>query len=176
MRDHKVTPYSKIVSAAVKELSDIRRSNPALTLGSLVFITSGGAYFGYIRLYNDRFSIVLVNASRQAMKIEQGSILFPLLAAMYLPDDNTADSDNNADSGESLLIPLSGRNIRRTDHGEGLEALYDLLSKEKLSVSCFGLTKSSDEFSENFIKELVAGKTITMPARTTVIINNEKKD
>ncbi|WP_277296623.1 alpha-amylase family glycosyl hydrolase [Succinatimonas hippei] len=176
MRDHKITPYSKIVSTAVKELSDIRRSNPALTLGSLVFITSGGAYFGYIRLYNDRFSIVLVNASRQAMKIEQGSILFPLLAAMYLPDDNTADSDNNADSGESLLIPLSGRNIRRTDHGEGLEALYDLLSKEKLSVSCFGLTKSSEEFSENFIKELVAGKTITMPARTTVIINNEKKD
>ena len=68
-----------------------------------------------------------------------------------------------------------GRNIRRTDHGEGLEALYDLLSKEKLSVSCFGLTKSSEEFSESFIKELVAGKTITMPARTTVIINNEKK-
>ena len=82
------------------------------------------------------------------MKIEQGSILFPLLAAMYLPD---------------------------ADHGEGLEALYDLLSKEKLSVSCFGLTKSSDEFSANFIKELVAGKTITMPARTTVIINNEEK-
>ena len=175
MRDHKVSNYAKEVSSSIKALSDIRLSNPALTQGSLVFITAGGAHFGYIRLYNNRFSIVLVNANRQTVKIEQGSILFPLLAAMYLPDDNTA-TDNGEDNGDGLLIPLSGRNVRRTDHGEGLEALYELLSKEKLIVSCFGQTKSSDDFSQSFISELVAGKTITIPARTTVVINNEDKD
>ena len=116
-----------------------------------------------------------INMRVRESGIEQRELEHDTALEHCLPDDNTADSDNNADSGESLLIPLSGRNIRRTDHGEGLEALYDLLSKEKLSVSCFGLTKSSDEFSANFIKELVAGKTITMPARTTVIINNEEK-
>ena len=175
MEDHHVSPYSARIQSTLTELAALRRSNTALTMGSLVFICAGGAYFGYIRLYQDRFSIVLVNASRQSVKIEQGSILFPLLAAMYLPDD-AVTSDECADSGESLLIPLSGRNVRRTDHGEGLEALYELLSRENLQVSAYGQTSSSEDFSKAFISELTAGKTITMPARTTVIVNNSAKE
>lgn len=171
MKNHKVSPYSAEIQANLKTLAAIRRSNSAITLGSLVFICAGGAYFGYIRLYQNRFSVVFVNASRQAMTIDQGSILFPLLAAIYLPKD-VNDADEQNDSGENILIPLSGRNIRRTDHGEGLEALYELLAREKLTVYAFGQTKSSESFTQSFLEEFTAGKTITMPARTTVIINN----
>lgn len=171
MADHHVSPYSARVQNTMAELAAMRRANPALTVGSLVFICAGGAYFGYIRLYQNRFAIVLVNASRQTVKIEQGSILFPLLAAMYLPSD-AITTDDISDSGESLLIPLSGRNVRRTDHGEGLEGLYEMLAREKLQVSAFGFTKSSDEFTKAFLEELTQGRTITIPARTTIVVNN----
>lgn len=171
LKNGSVSDYSKKVQDTLKDLGVMRKSNPALSNGSLVFITAGGAHFGYIRMYNDRFSIVLVNASRQSVKIEQGSILFPLLAAMYLPTDSI-NNDDFEDTGDSLLIPLSGRNVRRTDHGEGLEALYELLSREKLTVRSFGYNEDSDEFSKAFIKELTEGHTLTLPARTTVVVNN----
>ncbi len=174
MRDHHVSPYSAKIQNALHELAAIRRSNEALTYGSQVFITSGGAHFGFIRLYNNRFSLVLVNVARQAINIDQGSMLLPLLAALYLPTD-LEGQDDSEDTGESLLIPLSGRNVRRTDHGEGLEALYELLAREDLKVYSFGLTMSSDEFQEKFIKELTQGKTLTIPARSTVIVNNQAK-
>ncbi len=175
MKDHHVSPYSAKIQSLLHELAQMRRSNEALTLGTQIFITAGGAYFGYVRLFNDRFSIVLVNSSRQAVKIEQGSILMPLLAAMYLPSD-AAQKDYSDDSGESLLIPLSGRNVRRTDHGEGLEALFELLSRENLKVFCYGQTSGSAALEKEFIKELTQGKTITIPARSTVIVNNEPKE
>ncbi len=175
LKHHSVSRYSADIQDQLKQLSAIRRSNPALTRGSQVFITSGGAYFGFIRLYDIRFSLVLVNASRQAMRLEQGSMLFPLLAAMYLPTDSiNPEGTDEADSGENMLIPLSGRNVRRSDHGEGLETLYELLAREKLQVYCFGLTRSSPEFAKDFIAEQTAGKTITMPARSTVIVNNSE--
>lgn len=163
--------YAARVQQALKDLAGIRRSNPALTKGSLIFIASGGAYFIYIRLFQNRFSVIFVNASRQAMTIEQGSIMFPLLAAMYLPTDSQ-QSGQQQDNGETILIPLSGRNVRRTDRGEGLEALYELLAREKLSVNSFGFNKDSEKFTKDFLKELTAGKTITMPARSTVVVNN----
>ncbi len=171
MKNHRVTPYSADLQLSLAELASMRRQNPALTLGSMVFICAGGAYFGFIRLYDRRFSIVLVNVSRTQVKIEQGSILFPLLAAMYMPGDCTA-ADNDSDTGEDLLIPLSGRNVRRTDMGEGLEALYDMLSRETLKVRSYGATRTSAAFEQKFVKELTQGKTLTLPARSTVIVNN----
>ena len=175
MKDHHVTPYSAQLQSLITELAALRRSNEALTLGSQCFICAGGAYFGFVRLYNNRFSLVLVNASRQAVKLEQGSMLLPLLAAMYLPTDGQ-DKDLSADTGESLLIPLSGRNVRRTDHGEGLEALYELLSREDLKVCAYGLTSTSEEYEKKCIAELTAGKTLTLPARTTVVVNNAARE
>ena len=175
MKDHHVTPYSAQLQSLITELAALRRSNEAMTLGSQCFICAGGAYFGFVRLYNNRFSLVLVNASRQAVKLEQGSMLLPLLAAMYLPTDGQ-DKDLSADTGESLLIPLSGRNVRRTDHGEGLEALYELLSREDLKVCAYGLTSTSEEYEKKCIAELTAGKTLTLPARTTVVVNNAARE
>ncbi len=174
MADHHVTPYSAQLQSTLTELAALRRANPALTVGSLVFICSGGAYFGYIRLYQNRFAIVLVNASRQNVKIEQGSILFPLLAALYLPSDAIAE-ESGGDSGENLLIPLSGRNVRRTDHGEGLEGLYELLSREDLQVNVYGQQKQTDEYAAACLKELTAGVSMTLPARSTVIVSNRPK-
>lgn len=116
---------------------------------------------------------MLVNASRQQVKVEQGSALFPLLAATYMPED--CGSDDTEDSGEDLLIPLSGRNVRRYDHGEGLEGLYEMLAREKLSVHSYGATRTSPEFEEKFLKELTAGKTMTIPPRSTVVVSNDKK-
>ena len=171
MKNHTVSAHCSSVQNTIAELAAMRRSNPALTNGSLIFICAGGAYFGYMRIYTDRFAIVLTNASRQNVKIEQGSILFPLLVSMYLPTDSI-NNDEGEDSGETLLIPLSGRNVRRTDHGEGLEALYELLSREKLTVSSYGFNKNTQEFAQSFIKELTEGKTLTLPARTTVVVNN----
>lgn len=171
LKEHKVSIYSSKVQKAMQELAFMRRHNTALTNGTLVFIASGGAYFAYIRMFNNRFSIVFVNASRQAMKLEQGSMLFPLFASMYFQNKGELSSDYE-DTKENLLIPLSGKNIRRTDHGEGLEGLYKLLSKENLSVHSYGLNKNTDKFFKEFLVELLEGKTITMPARTTVIINN----
>lgn len=172
MKEHRVTPYSNEIQGHLKKLAAIRRQNPAITKGSLVFICAGGAYFGYIRLYQNRFSVVFVNASRQPMKIDQGSMLFPLLAAIYLPKDSS-ETDKHKDSGENILIPLSGRNIRRTDHGEGLEGLYELLARENLSAYIFGQNKDAQEFEREFLAEFTAGKTITMPPRSTVIVNNK---
>ncbi len=173
MQDHHVTPYSARIQSTLNELAALRRSNPALTMGSLVFICAGGAYFGFIRLYQNRFSMVLVNAARQSVKIEQGSILFPLLAALYLPDD-AIQADDGEDSGESLLIPLSGRNVRRTDHGEGLEALYEMLSRESLQLAVYGQQKPTESFTQSFLTELTAGHSLTLPARSTVIVNNRE--
>lgn len=171
MQDHHVTPYSAKLQGLLGELSAMRRHNDAISQGSQVFILAGISYFGYVRLYNDRFCLVLVNAGRQTVKVEQGSCLLPLLAAMYLPSDGE-EIDESEDSGEDLLIPLSGRNVRRTDHGEGLEALYELLGREDLKVSCYGLAPSTDEFKEKFLKELIEGKTMSLPARTAVVVNN----
>lgn len=175
MSDHHVSPYSAKVQETMTALAAMRRANPALTMGSLVFICAGGAYFGYIRQYQNRFAIVLVNASRQSVKIEQGSILFPLLSAMYLPSDAAAENAGT-DSGESLLIPLSGRNVRRTDHGEGLEGLYDMLARENLQVTAFGFTKNTDKFRQEFAAELTAGHTLTIPARSTIVVNNAPQE
>ena len=174
MRDHHVTPYSARIQSTLTELAALRRANPAITRGSLVFICAGGAYFGFIRLYENRFAIVLVNASRQNVKVEQGSILFPLLAALYLPSDAIA-ADEGEDSGESLLIPLSGRNVRRTDHGEGLEGLYEFLSRENLTVNVYGQQKQTDAYAQGFTAELTAGHTLTIPPRSTVIVCNQAK-
>ncbi|HAR80756.1 MAG TPA: hypothetical protein DCR21_07995 [Succinivibrionaceae bacterium] len=173
LKNHHVSPASADIQSCLTELASMRRSNPALTQGSMVFITAGGAYFGFCRLYDSNFSIVLVNASRQQVKIDQESILFPLLAAIYMPDD-CEDKDSSEDHEETLLIPLSGRNVRRTDHGEGLEGLYDMLSREKLYVRSYGATRTSPELESRIIKELVAGHHLTMPARSTVIINNKR--
>ncbi len=170
MSEHHASPYSAEVQSTISELASLRRSNPALTHGTQIFITAGGAHFGYIRLFGDRFSIVFVNVSHQQVKVPQGSILFPLLAALYMPED--CKTDNSEDGGETLLIPLSGRNVRRTDHGEGLDALYDMLGREKLEVYSYGATKTSDEYSQKFIKELCQGRAITIPSRTTVIVSN----
>ena len=139
----------------------------------MLFVCAGGSYFGFIRLYENRFSIVFVNASKQQVKVEQGSMLFPLLAAIYMPDD--CGNDDTQDSGEDLLIPLSGRNVRRVDHGEGLEGLYAMLARETIRVHSYGATRSSKEFEEKFLKELSNGKTITIPPRSTVIVSNQKK-
>lgn len=174
LNNHHASPYSADLQSTIAELAAMRRSNPALSHGTMVFITSGGAYFGYIRIFGHRFSLVFVNSSHQQVKVQQGSILFPLLAALYLPDDCKADDAE--DSGESLLIPLSGRNVRRTDHGEGMDALFDMLGRESLDVRCYGGTRTSDEFQEKFIKELCAGRIITIPSRTTVVVNNNPKD
>lgn len=173
LKDRHVSVNSNDVQAVITELSSIRRNNPAFSSGSMLFILSGGAHFAYIRLFENRFAIVLVNASRQQVKVEQGSILFPLLAAIYMPED--CNSDDSKDSGEDLLIPLSGRNVRRSDHGEGLEALYEMLSRETLRVYSYGATRSSQEFEDKFKKELTTGKTITIPPRSTVIVSNQKK-
>ena len=70
------------------------------------------------------------------------------------------------------LFLCQGRNVRRTNYGEGLEALYELLSREKLTVSSYGFNKNTQEFAQSFIKELTEGKTLTLPARTTVVVNN----
>lgn len=172
LKNHRVTPYSADVQSCITELSKIRRSNPAITQGSMVFLSAGGAHFGFIRLYDHRFCITLVNASRTQVRIEQGSVLFPLLAAMYLPEDCQEDKTEIKDDGETLLIPLSGRNVRRTDHGEGLEALYEMLSRETLTVWSYGATRTSQDFEQKTIKELTQGKYITFPARSTVIISN----
>lgn len=173
LKDRHVSVNSNDVQSVITELSHLRRSNPAFSKGSMLFICAGGAYFGYIRLFENRFSIVLVNASRQQVKIEQGSMLFPLLAAIYMPED--CGSDDSADSGEDLLIPLSGRNVRRYDHGGGLEGLYDMLARETISVKSYGATRTSPEYEEKFLKELTQGKTITIPPRSTVIAGNIKK-
>ncbi len=175
MADHHVTPYSARVQTTLNELAALRRANPAFTLGSLVFICAGGAYFGYIRLYQHRFALVLVNAGRQNAKFEQGSILFPLLAALYPPTDNT-QSYTGEDSGENLLIPLSGRNVRRTDHGEGLEGLYEMLAHENLQLKVYGQQKQTEEYATSFLTELTAGKSITIPPRSTVIVSNCPKE
>ncbi len=171
MQEHRVTPYSAKLQSLMGELSSMRRHNDAITQGSQVFILAGISHFGYVRLYNDRFCLVLVNAGRQSVKVEQGSCLLPLLAAMYLPSDSE-QIDESEDSGEDLLIPLSGRNVRRTDRGEGLEALYELLGREDLKVNCYGLAPATDEFKEKFLKELIEGKTLSLPARTAVVVNN----
>ena len=63
--------------------------------------------------------------------------------------------------------------IRRTDHGEGLEGLYELLARENLSAYIFGQNKDAQEFEREFLAEFTAGKTITMPPRSTVIVNNK---
>ena len=175
MADHHASPYSAECQSTIAELAALRRSNKALSHGTQVFVCAGGAYFGFIRLFGHRFSLVLVNVSHQQVKIQQGSMLFPLLAALYLPDDCKAD--NTEDSGENLLIPLSGRNVRRTDHGEGMDTLYDMLGRESLEVRCYGATRTSEEHSQKFIKELCSGRAITVPSRTTVIVSNvQKKD
>lgn len=171
--DHHCSPYSAELQSTIAELAAMRRSNPALSQGTMVFIAAGGAYFGFIRIFERRFSIVFVNASHQQVKLPQGSILFPLLSAMYLPDD--CREDDAKDSGETLLIPLSGRNVRRTDHGEGLSALYEMLAREELEVNCYGATRTTDELAEKFVKELCSGKTITLPSRSTLIFNNTGK-
>lgn len=173
LKDHHVSVNSADVQNVITELSNLRRANPAYSHGSMLFICAGGSHFGYLRLYNNRFSIVLVNASRQQVKVEQGSMLFPLLAAIYMPED--CGADDAEDTGEDLLIPLSGKNVRRYDHGEGLEALYEMLAREKLQVHCYGSTRTSSEFEDKFIKELTAGKTLTIPPRSTVIVDNIKK-
>lgn len=173
MKDRHVSVNSNDVQSVITELATLRRSNSAFSKGSMIFFCAGGAYFGFIRLYDTRFSIVLVNASRQQVKVEQGSALFPLLAATYMPED--CGSDDTEDSGEDLLIPLSGRNVRRYDHGEGLEGLYEMLAREKLSVHSYGATRTSPEFEEKFLKELTAGKSMTIPPRSTVVVTNNKK-
>lgn len=173
LQEHHASPNSADVQACITSLAATRRENPALSRGSMLFINAGGAHFAFIRIYDNRFSIVFVNASRTQVKIEQGSMLFPLLAAMYMPED--CHDDDTADSGETLLIPLSGRNVRRVDHGEGLEALYEMLSREKLSVQCYGATRTNEEFEKRFLKELTSSKSITIPARTAVIVNNSEE-
>ncbi|MCR5535821.1 MAG: hypothetical protein K6F05_00225 [Succinivibrio sp.] len=172
LRNHKLSPYSADLQACLMELGKIRRSNPAITRGSMVFFSAGGSHIGFLRLYDHRFCITMVNVSRTQVKIEQGSALFPLLAAMYLPEDCQEDLSEIHDQGETLLIPLSGRNVRRTDHGEGLEALYEMLSREQLAVYSYGATRTSKDFEGRLLKELTQGKTITFPARSTVIISN----
>lgn len=172
LKDRHVSVNSAEVQGIISELASLRHSNPAFSRGSMLFICAGGAYFGYTRLYEDRFAIVLVNASRQQIKVEQGSMLFPLLASMYMPED--CGTDNSADTGEDLLIPLSGRNVRRSDHGEGLEGLYELLSREKLIVKSYGSTKTNPDFEAKILKELFAGKQLTIPPRSTVVISNKK--
>lgn len=173
MKEHHVSTYSSEIQGTLAALAAMRRHNPALTRGSMVFISAGGADFGFIRIYHHRFSIVFVNASHQQVKLVQGSRFFPLLAAMYLPADG--HEDDSTDSGEDLLIPLSGRNVRRTDHGEGLQALYEMLSREKLSICCYGAVKSTEEFRTKFEQELCSGKPLTLPARSTVVINNQEQ-
>ena len=173
MKDRHVSVNSNDVQNVITELSQIRRNNPSFSKGSMLFVCAGGSYFGFIRLYENRFSIVFVNASKQQVKVEQGSMLFPLLAAIYMPDD--CGNDDTQDTGEDLLIPLSGRNVRRVDHGEGLEGLYAMLARETIKVHCYGATRSSKEFEEKFLKELSNGKTITIPPRSTVIVSNQKK-
>ena len=170
LQNHRASPNSADIQTCITELAAMRRENSAITRGTMVFINAGGAHFAYIRIYDNRFSIVFVNAARTQIKVEQGSMLFPLLAAMYLPED--CHEDDAEDSGESLLIPLSGRNVRRIDHGEGLEVLYEMLSRENLSVRCYGATRTNEEFEKKFLKELTSNKHITIPARTTVIVNN----
>lgn len=170
MKMRRASPHSADLQSCLTELANLRRSNSAITHGSMVFICAGGAHFGFIRLFDNRFCITLVNASRQQLKVEQGSMLLPLLAAMYLPED--CQEDTTSDGGETLLIPLSGRNVRRTDHGEGLEALYGMLSRENLSVHCYGATRSNREFEGKFIHELTCARPLTLPARSTVIVNN----
>ncbi len=173
MQDHHVSPISADIQNCLTELAQIRRNNPALTRGSMLFVNAGGAHFAYIRIFDTRFAIVFVNVSRTQVKIEQGSMLFPLLAAMYLPED--CREDDSDDSGETLLIPLSGRNVRRVDHGEGLEALYEMLSREELTVHSYGATRNSEEFTKRFLRELTQGKSVTIPARSTVIVNSTGK-
>lgn len=173
LRDRRASVNSNEVQSVITELAALRRSNPAFSKGSMLFFCAGGSYFGYFRLYANRFAMVLVNASKQQVKIEQGSALFPLLAAIYMPED--CGSDDTEDSGEDLLIPLSGRNVRRVDHGEGLEGLYDMLSREKLSVNAYGATRSSPEYEEKLLKELFAGKSLTIPPRSTVVVTNKNK-
>lgn len=173
MRDHHASPCCADIQDMLSELAAMRRENPALSRGTMVFIASGGAYFAFIRLYDRRFSIVFVNASHQQVHIQQESMLFPLLCAMYLPDD--CREDHSSDSGETLLIPLSGRNVRRTDHGEGLDSLYEMLGRETLSVSCYGATRTSDELQQKFIKELCSGRALTVPSRSTLIVSNSEE-
>ena len=172
LRDHHASPSSADFQDVLSELAAMRRENPAFSRGTMVFIAAGGAYFAFIRIYGRRFSIVFVNASHQQVHLPQGSMLFPLLCAMYLPDD--CSEDHSSDSGETLLIPLSGRNVRRTDHGEGLDALYEMLGRETLKVSCYGATRSSEDLQRRFIKDLCAGRTLTLPSRSTLIVCNSK--
>jgi len=171
LKDHHGSVNSSEIQAILSELAVLRRSNPAFSRGSMIFIAAGGAHFAYMRLYKNRFSIVMVNAGKQQVKFEQGSMLFPLLACIYMPED--CGNDNEDDSGEKLLIPLSGRNVRRYDHGEGLEGLYEMLSREEMTVKVYGNTKNSMEFEEKCIKELTSGKHLTIPPRSTVIISNK---
>ncbi len=173
MRTRHASVNSAETQGVITELTAIRRSNPAFSKGTMIFIASGGAYFVYMRLYKNRFSIILVNASRQQVKFEQGSMLFPLLASMYMPED--CGGDDAEDSGEDLLIPLSGRNVRRNDHGEGLEGLYEMLGREKLNVYSYGYNRTSKEYEEKFLKELTLGKNMTIPPRSTVIVSNNAK-
>ena len=58
---------------------------------------------------------------------------------------------------------------------ESLEGLYEMLAREKLSVHSYGATRTSPEFEEKFLKELTAGKTMTIPPRSTVVVSNDKK-
>ncbi|MGN0914987.1 MAG: alpha-amylase family glycosyl hydrolase [Succinivibrio sp.] len=173
LKDRHASVNSNDIQNVISELASLRNSNPAFTRGSMLFICSGGAYFGYLRLYEDRFSIVFVNASRQQVKVEQGSMLFPLLSTMFMPED--CGTDDSEDTGEDLLIPLSGRNVRRVDHGEGLEGLYEMLSREKLAVKVYGSVRTSAEFEQKFLKELCSAKNIVLPPRSTVVISNSKK-
>lgn len=173
LADHHASPVSADIQSVLTELAAMRRGNPALTRGTMVFICAGGAFFGFIRIFDRRFSIVFVNASHQQVRIPQGSFLFPLLSAMYLPDD--CHEDLSKDTGETLLIPLSGRNVRRTDHGEGLDPLYEMLARETLSVSCYGATGSSEELQTKFLKDLVSARNLTIPSRSTLIVNNSDR-
>ena len=50
-----------------------------------------------------------------------------------------------------------------------------MLAREKLSVHSYGATRTSPEFEEKFLKELTAGKTMTIPPRSTVVVSNDKK-
>ena len=50
-----------------------------------------------------------------------------------------------------------------------------MLSREHFKVYSYGATRTSPEFEEKCLKELINGKNITIPPRSTVIICNEKK-
>ncbi|MCR5084815.1 MAG: hypothetical protein K6A65_04870 [Succinivibrionaceae bacterium] len=169
MRDHHASPYSARLQRMLHDLAALRKQNPALSRGTQIFIAAGGAHFAFLRIYDKSFALVLTNAGRSQVRIEQGSMLLPLFCALYV-DKGEVRAGQGAPGGADLLIPLSGRNVRRVDLGEGLEPFYEALGQESLRLECFGAAEWDEAARGAFLGELLGGQSITVPPRSTVVL------